>query len=60
MKYLGGKHGIGKKIALFISQKCPNNSVNGYIPRYHLFPVIFVMVWCYLNYYEPIFYLLGC
>lgn len=31
MKYLGGKHGIGKKISLFISQKCPNNSVNGYI-----------------------------
>ena len=24
------------------------------IPRLHLFPVVFVMVWSYLNYYEPL------
>ena len=26
------------------------------IPRKHIFPVIFVMCWTYLNYYEPLFY----
>lgn len=31
MKYLGGKHGIGKQIADFMSQKCPPNSTKGYI-----------------------------
>jgi len=31
MKYLGGKHGIGKSIANFISEKCPPNTVNGYL-----------------------------
>jgi magnesium-transporting ATPase (P-type) len=29
------------------------------IPRYHLFPVIFVMIWAYLNYYEPLFLPIG-
>jgi hypothetical protein len=29
------------------------------IPRLHLFPVIFVMVWAYLNYYEPLFLPIG-
>ena len=24
------------------------------IPSNHIFPVIFVMVWAYLNYYEPL------
>jgi hypothetical protein len=24
------------------------------IPRVHVFPVIFVMIWAYLNYYEPL------
>ena len=24
------------------------------IPRLHIFPVIFVMGWAYLNYYEPL------
>lgn len=24
------------------------------IPRMHLFPVLFVMAWAYLNYYEPL------
>jgi DNA adenine methylase len=31
MKYLGGKHGIGKLIAEFISTACPSNKVNGYL-----------------------------
>lgn len=25
------------------------------IPRLHVFPVLFVMTWIYLNYYEPLF-----
>ena len=29
------------------------------IPRKHIFPVIFVMCWTYLNYYEPLFLPLG-
>jgi len=29
------------------------------IPRLHLFPVIFVMYWSYLNYYEPLFLPIG-
>ena len=29
------------------------------IPREHLFPVIFVMIWTYLNYYEPLFLPIG-
>jgi len=29
------------------------------IPRLHLFPVLFVMLWTYLNYYEPLFLPLG-
>jgi len=24
------------------------------IPRMHIFPIIFVMSWVYLNYYEPL------
>lgn len=31
MKYLGGKHGIGKLIADFISEKCPSDTVTGYL-----------------------------
>jgi hypothetical protein len=29
------------------------------IPRLHLFPVVFVMIWTYLNYYEPLFLPIG-
>jgi hypothetical protein len=29
------------------------------IPRHHLFPVVFVMIWTYLNYYEPLFLPIG-
>jgi hypothetical protein len=29
------------------------------IPRHHFFPVFFVMLWSYLNYYEPLFLPLG-
>ena len=29
------------------------------IPSGHLFPVLFVMVWTYLNYYEPLFLPIG-
>lgn len=29
------------------------------IQRLHIFPVIFVMIWIYLNYYEPLFLPLG-
>jgi hypothetical protein len=29
------------------------------IPRGRLFPVVFVMGWAYLNYYEPLFLPLG-
>ena len=29
------------------------------IPRNHLFPVVFVMIWTYLNYYEPLFLPIG-
>ena len=29
------------------------------IPRMHLFPIIFVMTWTYLNYYEPLFLPIG-
>uniref|UniRef100_A0A6C0HZ63 Uncharacterized protein n=1 Tax=viral metagenome TaxID=1070528 RepID=A0A6C0HZ63_9ZZZZ len=29
------------------------------IPRLHLFPVIFVSVWIYFNYYEPLFLPIG-
>lgn len=29
------------------------------IPRNHLFPVFFVMIWTYLNYYEPLFLPIG-
>ena len=31
MKYLGGKHGIGKLIAEYITQVCPYNTVDGYL-----------------------------
>ena len=31
MKYLGGKHGIGKLISIFLSKQCPPNTVNGYL-----------------------------
>jgi len=29
------------------------------IPRKHIFPVFFVMIWAYLNYYEPLFLPIG-
>jgi len=29
------------------------------IPRLHIFPILFVMTWVYLNYYEPLFLPLG-
>jgi hypothetical protein len=29
------------------------------IPRLHLFPVVFVGLWIYLNYYEPLFLPIG-
>jgi predicted tellurium resistance membrane protein TerC len=29
------------------------------IPRAHIFPIIFVMIWTYLNSYEPLFLPLG-
>ena len=29
------------------------------IPRFHLFTVVFVMSWTYLNYYEPLFLPIG-
>ena len=29
------------------------------IPRMHLFPVVFVCGWIYLNYYEPLFLPIG-
>ena len=38
----------------FRTQDCYNM-----IPRLHIFPVIFVMIWAYLNYYEPLFLPMG-
>ena len=29
------------------------------IPREHIFPVFFICVWIYLNYYEPLFLPIG-
>jgi hypothetical protein len=29
------------------------------IPRKHIFPVFFVCIWTYLNYYEPLFLPIG-
>lgn len=29
------------------------------VPRHHIFPLIFVMLWCYLNYIEPLFLPIG-
>ena len=29
------------------------------IPRQHIFPVLFVAAWIYLNYYDPLFLPLG-
>lgn len=29
------------------------------IPRLHIFPIVFVMIWTYLNYYEPLFLPIG-
>jgi hypothetical protein len=29
------------------------------IPRKHIFPILFVMLWTYLNYYEPLFLPIG-
>jgi hypothetical protein len=38
----------------FRTQKCYDM-----IPRNNLFPVVFVMIWTYLNYYEPLFLPIG-
>jgi len=37
MKYLGGKHGIGKILAEFMSNRCPPDTVNGYIEPFQFF-----------------------
>lgn len=29
------------------------------IPRQHIFPILFVTIWTYLNYYEPLFLPIG-
>jgi hypothetical protein len=29
------------------------------IPRMHIFSIVFVMTWVYLNYYEPLFLPIG-
>lgn len=29
------------------------------IPRLHVFPILFVMTWVYLDYYEPLFLPIG-
>ena len=29
------------------------------IPRMRIFPIVFVMTWVYLNYYEPLFLPIG-
>ena len=29
------------------------------IPRLHIFPIFFVMIWTYCNYYEPLFLPIG-
>jgi hypothetical protein len=29
------------------------------IPRMHIFPILFVMTWVYLNFYEPLFLPIG-
>lgn len=29
------------------------------IPRLHILPVVFVCIWIYLNYYEPLFLPIG-
>ena len=29
------------------------------IPRVNIFSVLFVMIWCYFNYYEPLFLPIG-
>jgi len=29
------------------------------IPRLHIFPIFFVMIWTYFNYYEPLFLPIG-
>ena len=38
----------------FRTQQCYNM-----IPPNHIFPVFFVMIWAYLNYYEPLFLPIG-
>jgi len=30
-----------------------------FIPRSHIFPIFFVMLWTFLNYYEPLFLPIG-
>jgi hypothetical protein len=38
----------------FRTPKCYNM-----IPRLHILPVVFVCIWIYLNYYEPLFLPIG-
>ena len=38
----------------FRTQDCYNM-----IPRLQILPIIFVMIWAYLNYYEPLFLPIG-
>ena len=36
-----------------------NQDCYAMIPRMHLLPVLFVMAWTYLNYYDPLFLPIG-
>jgi magnesium-transporting ATPase (P-type) len=38
----------------FRTQDCYN-----LIPSHNIFPIVFVMIWTYLNYYEPLFLPIG-
>ena len=59
-KYLKYKHKVFLSVVCtgfwiyFRTSDCYNM-----IPRHHIFPVIFVMGWTYLNYYEPLFLPIG-
>ena len=59
-KYLKYKHKVILSVVCagfwiyFRTSDCYNM-----IPRQHIFPVIFVMGWTYLNYYDPFFLPIG-
>jgi magnesium-transporting ATPase (P-type) len=38
---------------------CRTSDCYNMIPRKHIFPMLFVMCWTYLNYYEPLFLPIG-